>query len=469
MSSIPIVDTFSTTFSYRYNGETVNGNDTISTVATIDNAAYTSTTISSNSPLSDNTPNIDKDNLRIPNNETTTNDERDDETIFNLVAYRAMECLYQSDIRRDAIGKGTNKQASSATNWIDDASARTLQQTMDQLCFYQPQLLQQQQQQVDKTRSSFTDFDHSIRDLATNYIRWLKSIPCPAIIDISRDIQQIINSTLTDKSLEQIDQTRNKFLSRIHCRIVVLPSGTTLPDPLIEPPATIVYGKLLYGGVTRYRLIGNSRTMTSTLPQQRSVQRLAGVRTEVKPTIQDIVPTWIMYGGPDRMYESVDMGSAAVLELILYPRGQGMTNVPPTTTTTTSSSNIMQISGLTWKPQFMFIYQPKTQVDDSMKSEPSPLMLSSGNDRNNAFRNDFKSTIGGLQPQIDAIVRRVLDGRVIRPVDLESMTTIDTQSGQPVAQQTPTASMEAEELQLLGLTPVRGLLLYGPPGCGKWI
>ena len=32
---------------------------------------------------------------------------------------------------------------------------------------------------------------------------------------------------------------------------------------------------------------------------------------------------------------------------------------------------------------------------------------------------------------------------------------------------TSSTALEAEELEMLGLSPVRGLLLYGPPGCGK--
>jgi vesicle-fusing ATPase len=88
-------------------------------------------------------------------------------------------------------------------------------------------------------------------------------------------------------------------------------------------------------------------------------------------------------------------------------------------------------------------------------------MSLSGKQRNEAFCSDFQSTVGGLQPQIDAIVRRVLDGRVIRPADADDRTKDGT------AAELALAAMESEELALLGLTPVRGLLLYGPPGCGK--
>lgn len=66
-----------------------------------------------------------------------------------------------------------------------------------------------------------------------------------------------------------------------------------------------------------------------------------------------------------------------------------------------------------------------------------------------------------LQVQIDAIVRRVLDGRVIRPARDDDDDDKSTSGIQSMA-------LEASELEHLGLTPVRGLLLYGL-GCGMFL
>jgi hypothetical protein len=80
-----------------------------------------------------------------------------------------------------------------------------------------------------------------------------------------------------------------------------------------------------------------------------------------------------------------------------------------------------------------------------------------GQQRNKALTSQFKSRVGGLQPQIDAIVRRVLDGRSI-------YSSTDGNNDNSAIQK---SRLEAEELALLGLQPVRGLLLYGKPGVGK--
>jgi vesicle-fusing ATPase len=57
---------------------------------------------------------------------------------------------------------------------------------------------------------------------------------------------------------------------------------------------------------------------------------------------------------------------------------------------------------------------------------------------------------------VEAIVRRVLDGRVIRPVSDDGSGTLDE-----------SRTRDARAMLELGLNPVKGLLLYGPPGCGK--
>jgi len=59
----------------------------------------------------------------------------DDDTlsIFDIVAGCAATCLVESDLRRDAKAEYSNVVSSSATNWINDATAFALQKAFDRL------------------------------------------------------------------------------------------------------------------------------------------------------------------------------------------------------------------------------------------------------------------------------------------------------------------------------------------------
>jgi hypothetical protein len=408
------------------------------------------------------------------------------EDAFTLLSSLAATTLLQSDRRRDAIGKDIGAQASSATNWIDEGSAFRLRSVLNSLELWMPD-----------GESS----DRERQDESITWLRWLRSIPRPVIVDLSLEARVAANGTVSDEFLKMLNlsgeeenakistakmqQIRSEFLNRLGCKLILLPSGQSMQGCLSEPNGSLIFGKLLYGGVTRYRILPSSSARDVDAPPK--PPRRAGERTERKTSVSDLIPAWVQYGGTERRYDGVDMGPAMVLEVSLAPKIQTAVdgNSALAVNDVHSKKGDMVLNRLAWSPKnmFRFVETDEESLKDSnttttpMKSSASTLQ---GKDRNDAFVSDFKDRVGGLGPQIEAIVRRVLDGRVIRPAEVDAqgnmLSFIEAKSQysdtvgfglDESTKQLSMASLEAQELEILGLTPVRGLLLYGPPGNGE--
>jgi vesicle-fusing ATPase len=288
----------------------------------------------------------------------------------------------------------------------------------------------------------------------------MKSVPAPLLLDLTSTFRSRIStyllpikynyneskheSTISMSSIEA-------FLFRIACRIIVLPSGCELPIPFHTPTGGITYGKLLFGGVKRYRLIG-SRVM------RRAGERTSIVDNNNSEDDHNMSPCWSQFGGPGRTYKAVDMGPAAFLELILLPEGL---RIPPIVDHQSDPNNvlseeileesIMSLSttqvGLNPSSILKFVKQRKhvKDSDDTLKRDSRPV---NSNDRtispdahSSAYARDHEITkvVGGLRNQIDELSRRVL-----------------------------VSEAESFFFQKMGL-PLRprGILLYGSPGTGK--
>ena len=377
-----------------------------------------------------------------------------DNDIFADVAWHMVECLTRSDIKRDAkvgVVKGDDNYyennnnsravAKGAGNWVDDASAYNLKSIVNKI-----------EVKLPDERSDGLD-----RDEAARWLRWMKAVPDPMIVELSRELREIATNYISDEKLALLDSKRDTWLNRLGCRLVLLPSGSALKYPLKVPSTGgVAYGKLLYGGVKRFRLLPSGRGKNKS--KRRTSENVA-----IKVNTEDSEPCWLQYGGPDRNYEALDMGSCAVIEFIILPKGQQLPSV-------FTDEEDMALSRLAWKPSSIFKAHGQ---DTTAKSEHNKYdetvtkaMGLSGKERNIAFEESFKTNVGGLGLQIDMIVRRVLDGRILKPADEEKEEIPDDESWNP-NHDLGQVKLEAEALETLGLTPVRGLLLYGPPGCGK--
>ena len=135
------------------------------------------------------------------------------------------------------------------------------------------------------------------------WLQWMKTTPTPIFLDLTTHIHTLIsqnheteNPWLSDEHLKLVDMSLDQYISRIACHVILLPSGSeTGKHSLVESTGAHIYGKLLYGGVTRFRLLKSGKTV-----------RRAGEKREVMTTnqkSQDSHPSWVQLGGLERKYE----------------------------------------------------------------------------------------------------------------------------------------------------------------------
>ena len=341
---------------------------------------------------------------------------------ITTLAGNIVQCLFKSDLKRKGGGDGGG--STGWTSWVDDPTAFSLRCCIDSLAISKP----------------INPKDISERDETNSWLRWMKSSPSPLMIDLSHQVRDVANGLIRDEDMDMIETTREDFVERIGVNLILLPSGKTLDQPIRTPPGAMAYGKLLYGGANRYRILPGK------------MKRRTGERTALITKEGDNVDAWLQYGGPERNYEAVDMGACCLLEVIVLPTGL-KTNL------VSEEIGHMALSDLKWEAKKMISFWEAPEEytigeeSEEMEQEVDPLLTLSGQDRNDFMTDAFTQNVGGLQTQIESIVRRVLDGRVYLSED-----------GEKLGSQSLT---EAQELESLGLTAVRGLLLYGPPGCGK--
>ena len=132
---------------------------------------------------------INNEVTAIDNEDTDTNNknietEKDDDP-FTLLSTLAATTLLQSD--RTAVA--------SSAKWIDEGSSFMLKSSLDKVKLFLP----------GETSNDSAQDGRDKQDEAITWLRWMRSIPRPLIVDLSDDARRVANSTVSDDFLRLLN------------------------------------------------------------------------------------------------------------------------------------------------------------------------------------------------------------------------------------------------------------------------
>ena len=394
-------------------------------------------------------------------------------------------CLLQSDAKRN---DGFDGASTGWTSWIHERASQRVQDVMHSITI-------KDFQTGEIATASYLDNRENDYDYLQRWRKWIQATPSPLILDATDQLRKTlhlcldrigtrgeiikdavaapIDSDFLFRDEDESETTTVEPLSameqwklRVGCHLLALPSGATLTQNLrTPPPGGLVFGTLLWGGATRYRVLvgaGGGSGRRRRAGERRVVVPPAALNAAPVPT-----EAWLQYGGLERNYQAVDMGPCLIMEVTILPEGLVFD-------TDFDSYRETIASGFEWSLdkvlQLSFANATGISGADEQQRDLPPRDDVSWNPSGDKFHGDiiqastsFYSSLGGLRPQISEIIRRVLDGRVLaRPPG-------ELAPGEQDELSTVRLRREMQSLADLGLKPVRGLLLHGPPGCGKTV
>ncbi|KAL3790512.1 hypothetical protein ACHAW5_009605 [Stephanodiscus triporus] len=194
--------------------------------------------------------------------------DHDQDDPFALLSSLAATALLQLDRRPDPAGgkEGEWGQGSSATNWIDEGSAFALRNGLDKVQLYLP-----------GGGGGDDDYDYDAmggrgrtaegRDEAITWLRWMRLVPSPVIVDLSSKARHAADGTVSDNFLRllggrgggrnvvvtddnggrRMSCVRDVFMERMRCRLILLPSGRGLRGGggLFKVAGSLTFARLL--------------------------------------------------------------------------------------------------------------------------------------------------------------------------------------------------------------------------------